>query len=191
MQLVVLFCYNLVNRSSVVTFETSTNWWTTDGSRSTADDTAEDWKSVLTGGLSSSSYLCLVGWNSNDTASASNVMYRVIHLPCISGYYIRVRIRLWVFELDHRCARTYTQTCVPADNATVKLISRSTVNIDAVNTWLPLPTPLRPQSRDPDRPTWRPKFDLLDHNTQNYVTSLTVHCFHVLLVIKIDCETQY
>ena len=75
----------------------------------------------------------------------------------------------------------YTCWAEPATYATVKLIGQSTVNIDALNTWLPLHAS-SPRGPKPvwDRSTWRPKFNLLNHNTQNCVTSLTVRCFHVL-----------
>ena len=72
-------------------YTANTGWWTTDGGRSTVDDTAKSLKPVLTGGKSSSFYLCLFVWNIHDTAPISNVMCRVFHIASIMllGYNIR------------------------------------------------------------------------------------------------------
>ena len=58
-------------------------------------DTAKARKPVLLGGQSSSSHLCLLGWNSNKTASISNVMCWVIH----DLYFIAFRAT-WHSSLD-------------------------------------------------------------------------------------------
>ena len=99
--------------------------------------------------------------------------------------YVWIKLDLHVNVLCHQHAKVFISTVLwmkayilelrpvtraePAANATVAEVHVHVVNIDAVNTWLPL-LARPPAARDSDWPTWLPKTTTY----MNCVTSLTL-----------------